>query len=104
MAILTFFSGRVMSVVGSTDAKPIVATQREYRFDQDALLLGAYCFRVDEHFEETREWFKEAGLQFSVAVSGKQLTEEDLDWFLDNGLGIIAPRSDYYKNMQHDAI
>ncbi len=44
-----------MSVVGSTDAKPIVATQREYRFDQDSLLLGAYCFRVDEHFEETRE-------------------------------------------------
>ena len=104
MALLTFFSGRVMSVVGSTDATPIVATQREYRFDQDSLLLGAYCFRVDEHFEETREWFKEAGLQFSVAVSGNQLTGDDLDWFLDNGLGIIAPRSDYYKNMRHDAI
>ena len=77
---------------------------REYRLDQDSLLLGAYCFRVDEHFEQTREWFKEAGQQFPVAVSGDQLTEEDLDWFLDNGLGIIAPRSDYYKNMQHDAI
>lgn len=82
----------------------VFCTMREYRFDQDSLLLGAYCFRVDEHFEQTREWFKEAGLQFPVAVSGDQLTEEDLDWFLDNGLGVIAPRSDYYKNMQYDAI
>ena len=96
---------KVTSVTGSTDAKPIIATQREYRFDRDALLLGAYCLRVDEHFEETREWFKEAGLQFPVAVSGNALNEEDLDWFLENGMGIIiAPRSDYYLNMRHEAI
>ena len=80
------------SVTGSTDAKPIIATQREYRFDRDALLLGAYCLRVDEHFEKTREWFKEAGLQFPVAVSGNALNEEDLDWFLENG---VVAASDY---------
>ena len=104
LALLTFISGKVTSVTGSTDAKPIIATQREYRFDRDALLLGAYCLRVDEHFEETREWFKEAGLQFPVAVSGNALNEEDLDWFLENDMGIIAPRSDYYLNMRHEAI
>ena len=104
MALLIVLTGGVASVIGSTDAEPITATKREYRFDRDRLLFGAYCFRVDEHFEETREWFKEAGLQFPIAVSGKQLTEDDLDWFLDNGMGIIAPRTDYYLNMQHDAI
>ena len=104
MALLVFFSGSAASVVGTTDAEPITATKREYRFDRDRLLLGAYCFRVDDNFEQTREWFKEAGLQFPVAVSGNQLTVEDLDWFADNGMGIIAPRSDYYLNMKHDAI
>ena len=98
MALITLFTSGVASVIGTTDAEPIVATKREYRFDRDRLLFGAYCFKVDEHFEETREWFKEAGLQFPVAVSGRELTEEDLDWFTENGLGVIAPRSDYYLN------
>ncbi len=104
LAVLTLLSGKVAPVLGSTDAEPIVAARREYRFDRDSLLLGAYCFRVDEHFEETRAWFKEAGLQFTVAVSGDLLTEDRLDWFRNNGIGIIAPRTDDYLNMRHDAI
>ena len=104
MALLTIFTSGVAHVVGSTDAEPITATERNYRFDRDRLLFGAYCFKVDDHFDETRKWFKEAGLQFPVAVSGNQLTETDLDWFEENGMGIIAPRSDYYLNMKHDAI
>ena len=104
MALITLFTGGVASVIGSTDAEPITATKREYRFDRDRLLFGAYCLKVDEHFEDTREWFKEAGLQFPVAVSGNQLTEADLDWFSENGMGVIAPRSEYYLNMNHDAI
>lgn len=104
MALLTLITSSVAPVVGSTDAEPITAAEREYRFDRDRLMFGAYCFRVDENFEQTREWFKEAGLQFPVAVSGEDLTEEDLDWFTANGMGIIAPRSDYYLNMKHDAI
>ncbi len=104
MALPTLLTGGVSRVVNSTEAVPITATEREYRFDRDRLLFGAYCFKVDDRFEETREWFKEAGLQFPVAVSGEQLTEADLDWFLQNGMGLIAPRSDYYLNMRHDAI
>ena len=50
MALLTFFTGGVAPVVGSTDAKPIIATKREYRFDRDQLLFGAYCFKVDNRF------------------------------------------------------
>ena len=104
MALLVLLTGGVASVIGSTDAKPIVAAEREYRFDRDRLLFGAYCLKVDDQFEQTRAWFKEAGLQFPVAVSGRQLSEADLDWFADNGMGVIAPRSDYYLNMKHDAI
>lgn len=103
-ALIVLITCGVASVIGSTDAEPIVATGREYRFDRDRLLFGAYCFKVGEDFEEKREWFRDAGLQFPVAVSGEQLTEADLDWFADNGMGIIAPRSDYYVNMTHDAI
>ena len=104
LALFTLVSSGVAHVVGSTDAEPIAATKREYRFDRDRLLFGAYCLKVDERFEETREWFKEAGLQFPVAVSGRDLTEEDLDWFASNGMGVIAPRSDYYLNMKHEAV
>ena len=104
MAVFTLITFGVVPVVGSTDAEPIAATHREYRFDRDRLLLGAYCFKVDEKFEEKREWFREAGLQFSVGVSGRELTAADLDWFKENGLGVIAPRSEYYLNMKHDAI
>ena len=104
MALFLLLSGRVASVIGSTDVEPIVATEREYRFDRDKLLFGAYCFKVDEHYKKTRNWFKEAGLQFPVSVSGNRLTKADLDWFTKNGMGIIAPRDDYYLNMTHDAI
>lgn len=55
MAVLTLLTGGVAHVVGSTDAKPIMATQREYRFDRDKLLFGAYCLKVDDQFEQTRE-------------------------------------------------
>ena len=104
MALLVLLTNGVASVIGSTDAKPIVATKHDYRFDRDRLLFGTYCLKVDDQFEQTREWFKEAGLQFPVAVSGKQLTKADLDWFTANGMGIIAPRNDYYLNIKHDAI
>lgn len=104
MAVLTFLTGGVAHVVGSTDAKPIMATKREYRFDRDRLLLGAYAFKVDDQFEQTREWFKEAGLQFAVGVRGDNLTQADLDWFQSNGMGVIAPGNDYYMNVKHDAM
>ena len=104
MALLTLCTSGVAHVAGSTDAEPIVATKREYRFDRDRLLFGAYCLKVNERFSKTRKWFKEAGLQFPVAVSGNNLTKADLDWFAKNGMGIIAPRSEYYLNMRHKAI
>ena len=85
MALLVLLTNGVASVVGSTDAKPLIATKRAYRFDRDRLLFGAYCLKVDDHFEQTREWFKEAGLLFPVAVSGNQL-----NLTLDNREGVFV--------------
>ena len=56
------FSGRVRSVVGSTDATPVTATERAHRFDDDRLLLGAYCLTKDANYETLRRWFTEEQL------------------------------------------
>ncbi len=104
MALVITLTGGAAPVLGTTDAEPIMATERTYRFDNDRLLLGAYCFPKDEYYYTLREWFIEAGLQFYVGAWGQQLTTEDLDWMQENGQGVIAPNSDYYVNMSHDAI
>ena len=105
MALITVFSGGAASVIGSTDIEPIVATERSYKFDRDRLLLGAYCFpKKDENYSNLRQWFKEAGLQFAVGAWGDRLTEDDLNWLDENGIGVFAPNSDYYRGLQHDAI
>ena len=48
-------------VVGSTKAAPITATERAHRFDDDRLLLGAYCLTKDANYTTLRQWLKEAG-------------------------------------------
>ena len=98
------FAGGVRPVVGSTDAVPIVAARREYRFDRDRLLLGAYCLPKGENYETLREWFREAGLDFYVGASGDALTGEDLSWLAENNVGVFLPNSDAYKNVDSPAI
>ncbi len=104
MAIMTALSGGAISVLGSTDGAPIQATERTYRYDQDKLQLGVYCFKKDGHFNNLRRWFKEAGLNFAVCLTGEQLTDDDFTWLEDNGLGVFAPRSEYYRAIHRDAI
>ena len=73
-ALIISFTCGVTPVVRSTDAKPIPAAEREYRFDRDKLQLGAYCFKKDEHYSELRQWFKDAGLDFTVGLTGLKKT------------------------------
>ena len=103
-ALITVLSGNSAAVIGSTDAEPIQATQREYRFDQEGLIFGVYCFHKQDNYYTLREWFKEAGLQFAVSTWGQQFTEEDLNWLDENGLGILAPNTEYYRSLRHNAI
>ena len=102
-ALMISFSG-VASVVGSSNVEPIPATERTYRFDQDKLLFGAYCFHKHDNYGTLREWFKEAGLNFAVSTWGQQLTEDDLNWLDENGIGIFAPNNAYYRGIKRDCI
>ena len=104
IAVSLPFSCGVRSVVGSTKAEPITATRREYCFDRDRLLLGAYCLTKDEHYETLRMWLKEAGLDFYVGAWGKTLTEEDLTWLAENGMGVFLPNSGEYSGADSPAI
>jgi hypothetical protein len=103
-ALVMAFSGGAVSVLKAADAEPIQATERTYRYDQDKLQLGVYCFRKDAHFNNLRRWFKEAGLNFAVCLSGEQFTDDDFTWLEDNGLGVFAPRTEYYRAIHRDAI
>ena len=99
LALLTLFSGGVSSVVGSTSLKPIVATERNYVFDRDKLLFGAWCFVRDDRFPTLVRSFKEAGLQFFVTSGTQYFTEEDLAWMDKNGIGFFNGDSDYGRSL-----
>ena len=103
-AICVPFSGRVRSVVGSTDATPVTATERAHRFDTDRLLLGAYCLPKQDNYETLRAWLKEAGIDFYVGAWGETLTDEDLTWLAENGMGVFLPHSEEYSGVDSPAI
>ncbi len=98
------FSVGAKHVVGSTDAEPIIATHREYRFDRDRLLLGAYCLSKKDNYATLRQWFKEAGLDFYVGAWGEALTEEDLTWLDSNGIGVFLPNSEASRSVDSPAV
>ena len=103
-ALITLFSGGAAAVVGTTDAEPITATERSYRFDRDQLLFGVYCFHKHDNYNTLREWFKDAGLQFAISVWGQTLTDDDFNWLEENGLGIFAPNTEYYRSRHRQCI
>ncbi len=101
MSGFTMLASTANTVIGATEGEPIIATEREYKFDRDRLLIGGYNSRNqdtgvlsdDEHFT----WMKEAGLDF--VLSGG-LTEEYLDQCEKYGIGVIAMYDDmkrYYE-------
>ena len=104
MALLTVFSGGAAGVVGTTETKPIQATPREYGYDQNKLLLGAYCFTKNGQYETLRQWFKEAGLEFYIGTWGQQLSAADLDWLDENEIGIFGSNNAYYHGAANDCI
>lgn len=89
LAMVSLLFGGVGSVVGSTQQKPITATQRTYVFDRDKLLFGAWCFSRDDRFPALVRDFKEAGLQFFINNGTQYFTDEDLAWMDENGIGFF---------------
>ncbi len=103
--ILAFFLSAILaitgvstSVIGYTEGTPIKATQREYKFDKDKLLIGGYYGKYDE-----LEYAAEAGIDF-IIESG--ITKEYLDRAERLNIGVIAAGYDglgsFYGSMTED--
>ncbi|MCQ2462396.1 MAG: hypothetical protein MJ177_03195 [Clostridia bacterium] len=81
-SVLFALGGTAESVIGFTEGEPITATKREYCFDRDKLLIGAYYGDTD-HIDEASE----AGINFFIESS---VDEEFLDRCQEYGIGVIA--------------
>ncbi|MDR1463713.1 MAG: hypothetical protein LBJ11_00225 [Oscillospiraceae bacterium] len=81
---LTGASGSVMFLAGD---EAIQATRRQYVYDNDRLLLGAYCFDPGDASSAQVGYIKEAGLDFVV---GGYPTEAYLDECARQGIGVIG--------------
>ncbi|MBQ6163443.1 MAG: hypothetical protein IJK23_03100 [Clostridia bacterium] len=105
MALIMAFFGTGASVLGSTDKTPVEVTRRDYVFDRDKLLIGAYCMNtgVSNHMEMF-EWFRDAGLEFFVQTGGGDLTDDVLSFCDENGIGIIAQGTGYNKSLTNPCV
>lgn len=81
-SVLMALTGVCGSTLGSTEGEPIQATKREYRFDNDKLILGGYYAKEDE-----LQYCEDAGIEL-IFASG--VTEQYLDAAEKYGVGIIA--------------
>lgn len=61
LSVVLTISGVGASVLGYTEGTPIKATQREYKFDKEKLLIGGYYGRYDE-----LDYAAEAGIDFII--------------------------------------
>ncbi len=82
LSVLFAFGGTAQSVVNYTEGDPIVAEKKEYCFDNNRLLIGAYYGDVN-HVGEA----KEAGIDFFVDSS---VDDAFLDECQKYGIGVIA--------------
>lgn len=74
------------SVIGYGGYTPIQATEREYCFDDEKLLLGGYNFNFNYLNETQVSYIKEAGLDFIVSGAN----ETFLDYCAKYDIGVIA--------------
>lgn len=104
-ALILAFTGTGASVLGSTDKTPVKVTRRDYVFDRDKLLLGAYCMNTGvANRIELLQWFKEAGLEFFVQTGGGDLTDDVLSFCDENGIGILAANTAYNKTLTNPCV
>lgn len=82
LSLLFSFGGAPQSVVNYTQGTPITPEKKEYCFDNNRLLIGAYYGDID-HIKEA----KEAGLDFIIDSS---VDNAFLDECQKYGIGVIA--------------
>ncbi len=82
MSLLFTLGGSVQSVINYTHGTPISPEKKEYCFDNNRLLIGAYYGDID-HVKEA----KEAGIDFIIDSS---VDNDFLDECQKYGIGVIA--------------
>lgn len=82
MSFLFAFGGTPQSVIGFTEGEPLIVEKRDYCFDNDRLLIGAYYADAD-HVKEASE----AGIEFFI---DNKVNEAFLDECRKYGIGVIA--------------
>jgi len=88
LAPLALAVGASSSVMQTHGQGAIVAERRDYVFDNDRLLLGAYNNGLSEHYAILPALAKEAGLGFLVSWVADN--EDFLDKCQEAGIGVIA--------------
>lgn len=82
LAAACALTGIGLSVVNYTEGTPIKATQREYKFDKDTLLIGGYYGREDE-----LQYAADADIDFLITNG---ISDSYMDTASRLGVGIIA--------------
>lgn len=74
------------SVIGYGGYEPIIATEREYVFDDERLNIGGYGYNLKYSDEEHFSQIKEAGLDFLITSVNEAL----MSYCDENDIGIVA--------------
>ncbi|MEI6578885.1 MAG: hypothetical protein WCN92_05410 [Eubacteriales bacterium] len=86
MAIIATFTTPLGTTMKVTDGEPIMATQRDYGFNNDRLLIGGYNYDLQYADATHVSYVKEAGIDFLIT----SVNQTFLDLCEQNNVGVIA--------------
>ncbi|HZK39674.1 MAG TPA: hypothetical protein VFD23_05940 [Clostridia bacterium] len=86
VAVVTFLTATFGTTIGMTQGDVITATQQEYCYDNDRLLIGGYNY--DLRFADAQHvaYVKQAGIDFLISGANQAF----LDLCAQHGVGVIA--------------
>jgi hypothetical protein len=86
MSLIAVVTIPLGTTLGVTEGEPIMATRRDYVYDNDKLLIGGYNYDLNYADATHVAWVKEAGIDFLISGANQNF----LDLCADNGIGVIA--------------
>ncbi len=86
VAVVAFLTTTLGTTVGFTQGDVIMATQQDYCYDNDKLLIGGYNYDLSFTDAEHVAYVKDAGIDFLISGANQAF----LDLCAQNGVGVIA--------------
>lgn len=86
LALVASVTATLGTTIGITGGEPIMATRRDYCYDNNRLLIGGYNYDLSFTDAQHVAYVKEAGIDF--LISG--VNQPFLDLCAQNGIGVIA--------------